>query len=403
MAETKISAKQKEYLLSPPARVNLLEGSVRSGKTWISLVMWALFVASMPKNAEFLMVGKTLTTLKRNCLNLLQELEPTFTFSTNGKTATLYGRSVWLEGADNETSENKIRGMTLAGAYMDELTLIPRGFYYMALSRLSYPGAKLFATTNPDAPTNYVYTDIIQNDAINKTVTKFLIRDNEFLEPEYVEELEHEYEAVPNAYQRYILGEWVLAEGLIYSFKDEYTVGDDDVDFSVPGEYYVSIDYGTQNPFSAGLWLLHGDKAVRINEYYYSGRQTNIQKTDEEYCDEIERLCAGYDIKSVIIDPSAASFIAALRKRRFKVVQGNNDVLDGIRRVAVYLAKGNIRIHKRCKSTIAEFGLYRWDSKSKGGDSVVKENDHAMDDIRYFANTVLRHKVGKTKYEPLLY
>ena len=401
MAETKISAKQKEYLLSPPARVNLLEGSVRSGKTWISLVMWALFVASMPKNAEFLMVGKTLTTLKRNCLNLLQELEPTFTFSTNGKTATLYGRQIWLEGADNETSENKIRGMTLAGAYMDELTLIPRGFYYMALSRLSYPGAKLFATTNPDSPTNYVYTDIIQNEKINKIVTKFLIRDNTFLEPEYVEELEHEYEAVPNSYRRYILGEWVLAEGLVYDFKDKYIVGDNDIDTKIPGEYYVSIDYGTQNPFSAGLWYLQGGVATRINEYYYSGKKTNIQKTDEEYCDEIEKLCEGLKIKNVVVDPSAASFIASLRKRGFKVIQGENDVLDGIRRVAVYLAGGNIRIHSRCKSSIAEFGLYKWDEKAKG-DNVVKENDHAMDEIRYFANTILRYRIGKKAYKSLL-
>lgn len=396
-----ITEKQRDFLLSPPARVNLLEGSVRSGKTWISLVMWALFIASMPKDAEFLMVGKTLTTLKRNCLNLLQELEPTFVFTTNGKTASLYGHRVWLEGADNEASENKIRGMTLAGAYFDELTLVPRGFYYMALSRLSYPGAKLFATTNPDSPTNYVYTDIIANQAINKTVTKFLIRDNTFLEEEYVEELEREYEAVPNSYQRYILGEWVLAEGLVYNFKEEYTVDDADIDMSRPCEYYVSVDYGTQNPFSAGLWMLQGENAIRINEYYYSGRQTNVQKTDEEYCDEIETLCKGKTIRQVVVDPSAASFIAALRKRGFKVLQGNNEVLDGIRRVAVYLARGNIKIHKRCKASITEFGIYRWDEKNLGEDRVVKENDHAMDDIRYFANTVLKYKVGKKKYESI--
>lgn len=346
------------------------------------------------------MVGKTLTTLRRNCLNLLREMEPTFKFSTTGKSASLYGHRIWLEGADNEASENKIRGMTLAGAYFDELTLIPRGFYYMALSRLSYPGAKLFATTNPDTPTNYVYTDIIQNEAISKTVTKFLIRDNTFLEQEYIEELEREYEAVPNAYQRYILGEWVLAEGLVYRFKDEYVVKDEDIS-NAPGEYYVSIDYGTQNPFSAGLWLLQGDKATRVDEYYYGGRQTNIQKTDEEYCDEVEKLCAGKNIRQVIVDPSAASFIAALRKRGFKVVQGNNEVLDGIRRVAVYLAGGNIRIHERCKASIAEFGLYRWDDKAVGVDRVVKENDHAMDDIRYFANTILKHKVRKSNYSPI--
>lgn len=347
------------------------------------------------------MVGKTLTTLKRNCLGLLQKLEPSFEFSMSKKQARLYGRIVWLEGADNDLAVNKIRGMTLAGVYVDELTLIPEEFYYMALSRLSYPGAKLFATTNPDSPTNYVYTDIIENDEINRKVFKFLIEDNTFLEPDYIAALKKEYEAVPNAYQRYILGEWVLAEGLVYRFLDEYIVDDIPKKAGEAADYYISIDYGTQNPFSAGLWQLSGDKAVRIKEYYYSGRRTNVQKTDEEYCDEIDKLCKGYRIKQIIVDPSAASFIAALRRRGYKVIGANNEVLDGIRRVAVYLAQGRIRIHRSCKDAIAEFGLYQWDDKATGGDKVVKENDHAMDDIRYFANTVLKHKVGKNPYLPL--
>lgn len=396
-----ISERQKEYLTTPPARINLLEGSVRSGKTWVSLVGWALFVASMPKEAEFLMVGKTLTTLKRNCLGLLQKLEPSFRFSTSQKVGELYGRKIWLEGANDESAVNKIRGMTLAGVYVDELTLIPDDFYYMALSRMSYPGAKMIATTNPDSPTNYVYTDIIENEEINRKVYKFLIEDNTFLEPDYITALKKEYEAVPNAYQRYILGEWVLAEGLVYRFTNEYILSEIPavISGSVP-QYYISIDYGTQNPFSAGLWRLEGDSAIRMKEYYYSGRATNIQKTDEEYCDEVERLADGYSIRQVIVDPSAASFIAALRKRGFKVIGADNDVLDGIRRVAVYLAGGNIRIHESCVNAIAEFGLYQWDDRADK-DTVIKENDHAMDDIRYFANTILKNKVGKKEYVPI--
>ncbi len=390
-----ISEKQKEFLLSSPARINLLEGSVRSGKTWISLVWWAMFVASMPRDMEFLMVGKTLTTLRRNCLGLLKKLEPSFDFNIGNKQGFLYGRTIWLEGADNEAAVNKIRGMTLAGAYLDELTLLPSEFYYMALSRLSVKGAKLCATTNPDSPTNYVYTDIIQNNEINRRIFKFLIEDNTFLEPDYVAALKKEYEAVPNSYQRFILGEWVLAEGLVYRFLDEYIV--DEIPNDESAVYYVSIDYGTQNPFSAGLWRLCKDKAIRVKEYYYSGRKTNIQKTDEEYCDEVDKLCDGYAIKQVIVDPSAASFIAALRKRGYKVIGANNEVLDGIRRVAVYLAEGNIRIHRSCKNSIAEFGLYKWDEKASK-DTVVKENDHAMDDIRYFANTVLKYRVKKREY-----
>lgn len=402
-----ISDKQKKFLTTRPARINLLEGSVRSGKTWVSLVAWALFVASMPKDAEFLMVGKTLTTLKRNCLGLLQKLEPSFVFSMSKKSAILYGRTIWLEGANDEAAVNKIRGMTLSGAYMDELTLIPDEFYYMVLSRLSEKGAKLYATTNPDSPANYVYTDIIENEEINRNVIKFLIEDNTFLEPEYVASLKKEYEAVPNSYQRYILGEWVLAEGLVYKFLDEYILDElpKITDGSKP-EYYISVDYGTENPFSAGLWRLCGGDAVRMKEFYYNGRRLNVQKTDEEYCDEVEKLADGYAIRQIVVDPSAASFIAALRKRGFKVVGANNDVLDGIRRVAVYLAEGNIRICRCCKDAIAEFALYSWDRKASirgGKDVVAKENDHAMDEIRYFANTVLRYKVGKARYAPLMY
>ena len=305
MNDVQISEKQREFLTSDLHRINLLEGSVRSGKTWISLVMWALFVASMPRNAEFLMVGKTLTTLKRNCLLLLQELEPTFTFSVNSKEANLYGRKIWLEGADNERAENKIRGMTLAGAYMDEMTLIPEGFYYMTLSRLSIAGAKLFGTTNPDSPSNYVYTDIIENDNIDRKVTKFLISENPFLDKEYVESLEKEYTGV--FYQRFFLGEWVIAEGLVYPmFDKDKIVPTVDRKYT---NYVVSMDYGTQNPTAMILWGECSGVWYAIKEYYHSGRDTNIQKTDEEYYSELVKLTAGYPVQELIIDPSAASFI----------------------------------------------------------------------------------------------
>ena len=152
------------------------------------------------------------------------------------------------------------------------------------------------------------------------------------------------------------------------------------------------MDYGTLNPFSAGLWSVTGSKAVRIQEYYYDGRNKKKQLTDEEYCNEIEKLAKGQTITKVIVDPSAASFITALKRRGFRVQQADNSVLDGIRRTAVYLKNGNIKIHRSCTDAIREFGLYRWDEK-KTSDTVVKENDHAMDDIRYFCSTVMRKKV----------
>lgn len=383
MNEVMISEKQREFLTSDLHRINLLEGSVRSGKTWISLVMWALFVASMPKDAEFLMVGKTLTTLKRNCLLLLQELEPTFTFSVNSKEANLYGRKIWLEGADNERAENKIRGMTLAGAYMDEMTLIPEGFYYMTLSRLSVKGAKLFATTNPDSPNNYVYTDIIENDKIDRKVTKFLISENPFLDKEYVRSLEHEYTGV--FYQRFFLGEWVIAEGLVYPmFGKDSIVPVEDRRYT---NYAISMDYGTQNPTAMILWGLCDDKWYAIKEYYHSGRDTNVQKTDEEYYDELEKLAKGYPVQELIIDPSAASFITLVRQKgKFSTRKADNDVIDGIRNTATCISRGDILFNDCCKMTIREFGLYSWDSKAVT-DTVIKENDHAMDAVRYFVQT----------------
>jgi PBSX family phage terminase large subunit len=219
----------------------------------------------------------------------------------------------------------------------------------------------------------------------------FDLTDNPSLSQKIIDRYKSMYTGV--FYRRYILGEWCVAEGLVYDF------GEDNITDEIPdnGEYYISIDYGTLNPFSAGLWCVLGDKAVRVKEYYYSGRDTNHQRTDEEYCDEVESLSKGYNIRSVIVDPSAASFITALRKRGFKVQKANNDVLDGIRRTAVYLKNGNIKIHRSCADSISEFGLYCWDDKATE-DRVIKENDHAMDDIRYFCNTILKNKIGKQAF-----
>ena len=210
-----LSDKQKIFLKFSLSRINLLYGSVRSGKTWISLLKWALWVGMQPKHDEFLMVGKTITTLKRNCFGLLSDLiGDNFSYSVSQKKALIFGRTVWLEGANDERSESKIRGMTLKGIYIDELTQIPKDFYLMGLSRLSVAGAVLIATTNPDHPNHYVKTDIIDNDKISKTVFKFLIDDNIFLDEEYKENLKKEYQGV--FYQRFILGEFVRAEGIIF-------------------------------------------------------------------------------------------------------------------------------------------------------------------------------------------
>jgi PBSX family phage terminase large subunit len=373
-------------------RINLLEGSVRSGKTWISLVLWAFWVATMPRDGNYLMVAKTLTSLRRNCLDLLQELVGTkyFTYSLTRKEAYLFGRLIYLEGVNDARAESKIRGMTLQGAYCDELTLFTEDFFSMLLSRLSCPGAKLIATTNPDSPMHWLKVKYMDRaNELNMMIMRFLIEDNTFLAPEYVENLKHEYTGV--FYDRYILGLWVVAEGRVYPmFTDDpdrfilhgTTAGMD-------GQFYVSIDYGTVNPTAMQLWCVRGKEAILIRESYFDSRREGYQKTDEEHYAALEELTRGYYIRRVIVDPSAASFIETIRRHgKFYVWEAENSVINGIRVTGTLLNAGMIKIHESCKDTIREFGLYRWDEK-KNEDAVIKENDHAMDAMRYFCSTVL--------------
>lgn len=397
------TAKQRELLRlwqkNKLKRINLLEGSVSSGKTWISLVLWSFWVATSSRNGNYLMVAKTLTSLRRNCLDLLEDLVGTanFTYSLSKKEGSLFGRRIYLEGVNDARAESKIRGMTLTGAYCDEVTLFTKDFFSMLLSRLRQDGAKLIGTTNPDSPYHWLRTEYIERaekGEIDMLTMKFLIDENTFLPAEYVENAKKEHVGV--FYDRFILGEWVVANGLVYpNFDEKKHV----IDYSPPkkdekdnGLYYISIDYGTQNPCSMGLWRLADGKAIRIREYYHDGRKTRRQLTDEDYYTELEVLAGDRSIQFVIVDPSAASFIACIKKHgRFGVKKGANDVLDGIRVTATLLNTGRILFDRSCTDTIKEFKTYSWDENASA-DSVVKENDHAMDDIRYFCYTVLRRE-----------
>ncbi len=251
-----LNPKQIDFLLADDKVINLLTGSVRSGKTYVSLLKWAIFVASMPENSEFLMTGKTITSLKRNCLGLLQDLVgKNFVYSTSQKMGVLFGRKIWLEGANDERAESKIRGMTLAGAYVDELTQIPFEFYSMLLSRLSVKGAKLYATTNPDSPTHWVKELIIDNEEIEKAIWTFSFDDNEILKREnedYFNNLKQQYQSMGGVfYERFILGLWVMAEGIIYkqfANNPEMFIRDEAVDKNGNKINFlivsIGIDYG---------------------------------------------------------------------------------------------------------------------------------------------------------------
>lgn len=404
------SRKQKQLLTwwLPESGVSdadgiIADGAIRTGKTVcmsLAFVQWAMETFD---GMNFAMCGKTVGSFRRNVLSVLKQIMVSRGYELVDKRSenlVIISRGditnyFYIFGGKDEASQDLIQGITLAGVLLDEVALMPRSFVEQATGRCSVEGSKFWFNCNPQGPMHWFKQEWIDKaDEKNMLYLHFVMDDNLSLS----EIIKARYRSMYTGifFSRYILGEWVLAEGLVYDFgeaniTDEQPKG---------AEYYISVDYGTLNPFSAGLWAVNGGKAVRIKEYYYDGRKKQKQLTDEEYCDEIEKLAQGYDIKRVIIDPSAASFIAALRKRNFHTQQANNDVKDGIRRTAVYLRDGNIKIHRSCVDAIREFGLYRWDEKATE-DTVIKENDHAMDDIRYFCNTVMKNKVGKVYLPPI--
>ena len=263
----------------------------------------------------------------------------------------------------------------------------------MLKSRLDKPNSCFDGTCNPDNP-NHWFKDFLESDA-DIYHQHYTIDDNPFLTSTFVENLKREY-AGTVYYDRYILGLWALAEGLVYPMFDAKKHVYTDAPWSADeyGEYYISVDYGTLNPTSMGLWRIYKGVAYREAEYYYSGRDNKYQLTDEEYYTALEKLAGDKQIQCVIVDPSAASFVTAVRRHgRFAVRQANNAVLDGIRTTATALNTGRIMIHESCKAIIREFGAYCWDDK-KGEDVVIKEQDHAMDDTRYFVMTILRRQMG---------
>lgn len=401
-----ISHKQKQIMAFPYTSFDavICDGAIRSGKTVFMMLSFIDDAMRRYNHQRFGICGKTVDSTVKNLImpyigltyaknkySLQWKRTDKILVVSDGQRENVFE----VFGGKDESSFALIQGRTLAGVLLDEVALQPRSFVEQACARCSVDGSKLWFNCNPASPQHWFYKEwICQPKKHNAIRLHFLLDDNPALSQRIIDRYKSMYSGV--FYNRYILGEWCVAEGLVYDFGEENIVDE------VPknGEYYISIDYGTMNPFSAGLWCVLGDKATRIKEYYYNGREKAVQKTDEEYCDSIEELAKGYNIRKVVVDPSAASFITALKKRGFTIRKANNDVLDGIRRTAVYLKQGNIKIHRSCVDSIAEFGLYRWDDKSNA-DTVIKENDHAMDDIRYFANTILSGKVKNNSYVPI--
>lgn len=403
-----ISDKQKKILAFPYSEYDAIicDGAIRSGKTSIMTVAFIDWAMREFSGQRFGICGKSVDSATKNIILPYMALtyarkKYNLRFKRAEKVLIVSRGAVknYFEvfGGKDESSFALIQGRTLAGVFLDEVALMPRSFVEQALARCSVEGARLWFSCNPDTPEHWFYKDwIMRVQERNSLYLHFAMRDNPSLSEKVLKRYESLYSGV--FYQRYIEGKWTVAEGLVYSF------GEANITDEIPeyGEYYISCDYGTLNPFSAGLWcVLDGGRAVRIKEYYYDGRGERSQKTDEEYYRELVKLAGDKPIRSVVVDPSAASFIACIRsKRQFKVMKANNDVLNGIRLTANLLKSGKILIYRECRDTIREFSLYRWDEKAPE-DRVIKENDHAMDDIRYFCNTILAKKQRKSDYESI--
>lgn len=370
----------------------ICDGAVRSGKTLFMSLSFVLWAMSSYSGCRFGLCGKTIGSLRRNVvvtlLPMLRELgfECVEKVSKNLVTVTLGEREneFYLYGGKDEGSAALIQGITFAGVLFDEVALQPKSFVQQACARCSVEGSKFWFNCNPEGPGHWFYLEWIQNlKEKNALYLHFTMEDNPSLSEKMKERYRRLYSGV--FYRRFILGQWVAAEGRIYDFFDESYIANDIPDFF--DEYYVSCDYGTRNPTSFGLWGRKNGRWYRFKEYYFSARASGYQKTDAEYVNDLLGFCHGRDIKGVVVDPSAASFIEALRRQGINVIKAKNDVLSGIRTTADMLKSKQIIICAGCKDAIREFSEYVWDT-GRTGDAPKKENDHAMDEIRYFACTI---------------
>lgn len=389
-----ISAKQMKILAFPYSDYDCLicDGAVRSGKTSIMMVAFADWAMDKFDRQRLGICGKTVDSAVKNIIVPYISMHwakerYTVNWHRSDKVLELSSgrKKNYFEvfGGKDESSYALIQGRTLAGVFLDEVVLMPRSFVEQSLTRCSVDGAKLWFNCNPENPQHWFYREWVEKaKERNALHLHFEMEDNPGLSEKTIRDYKSRFSGV--FYERYILGRWVIAEGLIYPMYGN----------AVPTEeraytkYYISMDYGIQNPTAMILWGYCDRKWYAVREYYHSGRESHNQHTDEQYYEELERLAGDLKIERVIIDPSAASFITLVEhKKKFKVWSADNAVIEGIQHVAKCLNDRTILFNDCCNRTIQEFGLYRWDEKAKE-DRPIKDNDHAMDAVRYFVNTV---------------
>ena len=371
----------------------ICDGAVRSGKTLcmgISFVCWAM---RRFDGQSFGICGKAKSSIRRNMIEPLLPVLRDIGFAVRDLVSkgiveiSYLGREnrFYLFGGKDESSGSLIQGVTLAGALLEEVVLMPRSFVEQACARCSVAGSRLWFNCNPAGPGHWFYrTWILEAEKRNCLRLHFTMEDNPSLTPEIRQRYQKLYTGV--FYRRFILGQWAQAEGRVYDFFSPEMVGKAPESCE---KWYISCDYGTVNPTSMGLWGLRGGVWYRVKEFYFNSREARRQMTDEEYARALEGLAGGRRISAVIVDPSAASFIEVLRRKGWRVRKAENDVLSGIRLTSDLLKAGKIVICEGCADCLREMDEYVWDLSGGGKDKVRKEHDHAMDDMRYFAATVL--------------
>lgn len=380
----------------------ICSGAIRSGKTTCETVGFIIWALETFDRQNFAICGYSVTSAERNIVNNLADWLPTeYTITITGHRVIIEkdGRSgvFYIFGGHDERSFKSAQGLTLAGAFLDEVALMPQSFVDQVVFRCSVPGSKLWFSCNPASPEHYFYKEWIQKASQkNLLYLHFTMKDNLALSDKIKKRYEDYYRGSGAPYRRYILGEWVQADGLVYRCFDaaRHVVQTKERPAADRGryEYYVSCDYGTHNPTSLGLWELDPSSgtATRIKEYYHSGRDSGQEKTPQEYLQELDRLADGYNVRAVVIDPAAAEFITTVRRSgRYSVRKAKNAVLPGIALTSAALKGGFLFVSDRCRDCIREFGLYMWDDKAVARDTVIKEHDHSMDDTRYFVSTIL--------------
>ena len=410
---TGFSEKQKEIFRFPGSGYQALicDGAIRSGKTSVMSVVFLGWAMARFDRHSLAICGKTVQSAYRNVILPLMQLRYwnkhgytlRWAWSQHCLTVSRGGREnyFYLFGGKDEGSAALIQGMTLAGVLLDEVALMPRSFVEQALARCSVEGSRFWFNCNPEGPEHWFYREWIgKREEKGAMYLHFSMRDNPSLSEAILRRYETLYTGV--FYERFVLGRWVAAQGLVYPMfrQDPERYLYRGAVEGMAGRFFVSIDYGTHNPCSMGLWCVQAGRAIRIAEQYFDSRAAGFQRTDEEHYQALEELARGRMIEAVIVDPSAASFLECIRRHgRFLVRPAENSVLAGINITAALLQGGRLLIGESCRDSIREFGLYRWDEK-KQADAVVKEYDHAMDDIRYFAATVLAREFRWLRWEP---